>query len=33
MKKKYGLFKVLVALLLLIVVASYFINGRDGAVS
>ncbi len=33
MKKKYGLFKVLVVLLLLVVVASYFINGREGSVN
>lgn len=32
MKKKYGLFKVLAILLLLIVVATYFIEGRDGSI-
>ena len=31
MKKKYGLFKVLAVLLLLVVVATYFINGRSGS--
>jgi len=32
MKKKYGLFKVLTVLLLLIVVATYFIKGREDAI-
>lgn len=33
MKKKYGLFTVLTILLLLIVVATYFINGRNGSIA
>ena len=33
MKKKYGLFKVLTVLLLLVVIATYFIKGRSGAIS
>ena len=33
MKKKYGLIKVLSVLLLLIVVASYFIKGRQSTIS
>lgn len=33
MKKKYGLFKVLAILLLLVVVATYFIDGRQGSIS
>ena len=33
MKKKYGLFKVLTVLLLLVVVATYFIDSRQGEVS
>ena len=33
MKKKYGLFTVLTVLLLLIVVATYFINGRNGSIA
>ena len=33
MKKKYGLFKVLSILLLLVVVASYCIKGRQGSIS
>ncbi len=33
MRKKYGLFKVLTVLLLLVVVATWFINGRQGEVS
>lgn len=33
MKKKYGLFKVLTVLLLLVVVATYFIKGRQDAIS
>jgi uncharacterized ion transporter superfamily protein YfcC len=32
-KKKYGLFKVLLVCLLLIVVATYFIDGRDSSIS
>lgn len=32
MKKKYGLFKLLTIMLLLIVVATYFIKGRDGSI-
>ena len=32
-RKKYGLFKVLLVCLLLIVVATYFIKGREGSVS
>lgn len=32
MKKKYGLFKVLTVILLLIVVVTYFIKGRDGEI-
>ena len=30
MKKKYGLFKVLAVLLLMVVIATYFVNGRSG---
>ena len=33
MKKKYGLFKVLMVLLLLVVVATYFIKGRQDSIS
>ncbi len=33
MKKKYGLFKILVVLLLCAVVSTYFIKGRDGSIS
>ena len=33
MKKKYGLFKVLAILLLMIVVATYFLKGRQGTIS
>ena len=33
MKKKYGLFKVLIGLLLILIVLSYFLEGRDGSVS
>ena len=33
MKKKYGLFKVLLVLLLMVVVATYFIKGRSGEIS
>ena len=33
MKKKYGLFKVLSILLLLVVIASYCIKGRQGSIS
>lgn len=33
MKKKYGLFKVLTVLLLLIVIATYFIDSRQGSIS
>lgn len=33
MKKKYGLFKVLTVMLLLVVVATYFIKGRQGEIS
>lgn len=32
-KKKYGFFKVLLVILLLIVVATYFIKGREGSIS
>ena len=32
MKKKYGLFKLLTVILLLIVVATYFIKGREAAI-
>ena len=32
-KKKYGLFSVLLVILLIVVVATYFIDGRDGSVS
>ena len=32
MKKKYGLFKVLAILILLVVVATYFFEGRDGSI-
>ena len=32
MKKKYGLFKVLIVLLLLVVVATYFIPNRSGEI-
>lgn len=32
MKKKYGLFKILAILLLLVVVATYFIDGRNGSI-
>ena len=32
-KKKYGLFKVLLVILLIAVVASYFIKGRDSNIS
>lgn len=32
-KKKYGLFNVLLVILLLIIVATYFIEGRDGSIS
>ncbi len=33
MKKKYGLFKVLIVLLLLVVVATYAIKGRQDSIS
>ena len=32
-KKKYGLFKVLLVILLLVVVATYFIKGREDSIS
>ena len=32
-KKKYGLFSVLLVMLLLVVIATYFIEGREGSVS
>ena len=32
-KKKYGIFKVLLVILLLVVIASYFVKGRQGSIS
>lgn len=32
-KKKYGLFKILLVILLLVVIATYFVDGRNGSVS
>lgn len=32
-KKKYGLFKILLVILLVVVIATYFVDGRNGSVS